>query len=390
VIYDPHPSPEQLRGAPQHYPARAAGSTLVSLPRANLPRTRGGRIDPSYYQAPSAVNLAPVPARSIPTWGNPLGPARTAIKRSAYVEVWQLARKLTANAHTVYDAVAKVERHLRHGPYRYDSQVHNYIYPLPAFLFVDRGGYCQQFSGTMALMLRLLGIPARVATGFAPGHLDPSTGDYDVRDLDAHSWVEVFFPKVGWVTFDPTPAAAPALTQGADALGHPVIDSGTTDSAAQPTKLRGSKAAGSATEAGLGDDGVGPWGVIGLAALGVGALALAGGSALALRRREALRRGELAEAQVRELTGALERLGWPLPRRLTLREVEHRFAAGGRTPVARYAAGLREHRFAAGDHGPPGPSARRALRRSLAAGGGLFRRLRAAILIPPGGPRSSR
>jgi transglutaminase-like putative cysteine protease len=390
VIYDPHPSPEQLRAAPQRYPTRAGGSTLVGLPRASLPRTENGRVDPSYYQAPSAISLAPVPARSIPTWGHPLGTARTAIKHSAYVEVWQLARRLTANADTVYDAVARIERHLRHGPYRYDSQVHNYVYPLPAFLFMDRGGYCQQFSGTMALMLRLLGIPARVATGFAPGQLDPSSGDYDVRDLDAHSWVEVFFPKVGWVTFDPTPAAAPALTQGADALGHPVIDSGATDSASQQTKLRGSKVAGGATAAGAGGDDNGPLGVIGLAALGVGALALAGGSALAVRRREALRRGELAEAQIRELKGALERLGWPLPRRLTLRDVEQRFAAGGRTPVARYAAGLREHRFAAGDVRPPGPRARRALRRSLATGGGLFRRLRAAILIPPGGPRSTR
>ena len=390
VIYDPHPSPEQLRRAPQRYPARATGSTLVGLPRANLPRTPGGRVDPSYYQAPSSVSLAPVPAWPIPTWGHPLGRARAAIKHSAYLEVWQLARNLTANADTVYDAVAKIERHLRHGPYRYDSQVHNYVYPLPSFLFVDRAGYCQQFSGTMALMLRLIGIPARVATGFAPGHLDPSNGDYEVRDLDAHSWVEVFFPKIGWVTFDPTPAAAPALTQGADALGHPVINSETVDSANQESNLRGSKAAATGAAAGLGGDDGGPWGVIGLAVVAVGALAVAGGSAVAVRRREALRRGELAEAQIRELTGALERLGWPLPQRLTLRELEHRFAAGGRAPVAHYAAGLREHRFAAADGGPPGPGARRALRRSLAGGGGLLRRLRAAILIPPGGPRSSR
>jgi protein-glutamine gamma-glutamyltransferase len=390
VIYDPHPSPEQLRGAPQRYPARATGATLVALPRATLPRTRGGRVDPSYYQAPSAISLAPLPARPIPSWGHPLGPARTAIKHSAYLEVWQLARQLTAHADTVYDAVAKIERHLRHGPYRYDSQVHNYVYPLPAFLFVDRAGYCQQFSGTMALMLRLLGIPSRVATGFAPGHLDPSSGDYDVRDLDAHSWVEVFFPKIGWVTFDPTPAAAPALTQGADTLGHPVINSETADSADQESDLRGSKAATTGTAAGLGGEDGGPWGVIGLATLAVGALAVAGGSTVALRRREALRRGELAEAQIGELTGALERLGWPLPQRLTLRELEQRFAAGGRAPVAHYAAGLREHRFATADVGPPGPSARRALRRSLAGGGGVLRRLRAAILIPPGGPRSSR
>ncbi|MFL5871620.1 MAG: transglutaminase family protein [Solirubrobacterales bacterium] len=390
VIYDPHPSPEQLRHAPQHYPSRATGSTLVGLPRATLPRTPGGDIDPSYYEAPSAISLAPVPSWPIPTWGNPLGPARAAIKRSAYLEVWQLARHLTARADTVYDAVAKIERYLRHGPYRYNSQVHNYVYPLPAFLFVDRQGYCQQFSGAMALMLRLLGIPTRVATGFAPGQLDPQSGDYDVRDLDAHSWVEVFFPKVGWVTFDPTPAAAPALTQGADALGHPTINSATIDSADPQSKLRGSKAAATATAAGLGGEGGGPWGAIALGVVALFGLVSAAASAVAVRRREALRRGELAEAQISELTGALERLGWPLPRRLTLRELERRFAAGGRSAVARYAAGLREHRFAAATVRPPGPGARRALRRSLTAGGGLAKRLRALLLIPPGGPRSSR
>ena len=66
-------------------------------------------------------------------------------------------------------------------------------YPLPAFLFRDKVGYCQQFSGAMALMLRMLGIPARVAAGFTPGSYNADTKEYRVRDLDAHSWVEVWF-----------------------------------------------------------------------------------------------------------------------------------------------------------------------------------------------------
>ena len=252
VIYDPNPSPGQLRGAPQRYPARATGSTLVALPRATLPRTRGGRVDPSYYQAPSAISLAPVPARSIPT-----GVIRSARRgrRSSTRRTWRSGSSPGISPPTPTPSTTQSRRSsvTSDGPYRYDSQVHNYVYPLPAFLFVDRAGYCQQFSGTMALMLRLLGIPARVATGFAPGHLDPSSGDYDVRDLDAHSWVEVFFPKIGWVTFDPTPAAAPALTQGADALGHPVINSEKVDSADQESNLRGSKAVPTGTAA-LGAD----------------------------------------------------------------------------------------------------------------------------------------
>jgi protein-glutamine gamma-glutamyltransferase len=55
-------------------------------------------------------------------------------------------------------------------------------------------------------MARSLGIPARVATGYAPGEYNPFTGYYDVRASDAHAWVEVYFPGYGWSTFDPTPS----------------------------------------------------------------------------------------------------------------------------------------------------------------------------------------
>jgi len=62
----------------------------------------------------------------------------------------------------------------------------------------------------MALMLRMGAIPARVATGFTPGTRDATSGDWIVRDVNAHSWVEAWFPRWGWVTFDPTPPSAPA------------------------------------------------------------------------------------------------------------------------------------------------------------------------------------
>ena len=81
------------------------------------------------------------------------------------------------------------------------------------FLKQDKLGYCQQFSGAMALMLRMAGIPARVAAGFSPGSYNQDTREYRVRDLDAHSWVEVWFNGIGWVPFDPTPARSPAQSQ---------------------------------------------------------------------------------------------------------------------------------------------------------------------------------
>ena len=82
--------------------------------------------------------------------------------------------------------------------------------PLEHFLFDTKAGYCQHFSGAMALLLRFGGIPTRVATGFSPGGFRKRQGEWVVRDRDAHSWVEAWFDGIGWVTFDPTPTATPA------------------------------------------------------------------------------------------------------------------------------------------------------------------------------------
>src|SRR4051795_309204 len=90
---------------------------------------------------------------------------------------------------------------------------------LDGFLFDAKSGYCQQYSGAMALLLRMGGIPARVSSGFTSGSYDRKANEYVVRDLDAHSWVEVWYSGIGWVTFDPTPAAAPPRNQPDEATG---------------------------------------------------------------------------------------------------------------------------------------------------------------------------
>jgi Transglutaminase-like superfamily len=79
--------------------------------------------------------------------------------------------------------------------------------PLVEFVTQTRAGYCQFFAGAMALMLRYLGIPARVAVGFAGGTYDRHGRDWVVTDRDAHAWVEAWFKGYGWLPFDPTPAA---------------------------------------------------------------------------------------------------------------------------------------------------------------------------------------
>jgi hypothetical protein len=71
----------------------------------------------------------------------------------------------------------------------------------------------------MALMLRTLGIAARVVNGFRGGEFNSVTGSYIVRGRDAHSWVEAYFPRYGWITFDPTPAGAAAVAGTWDRAG---------------------------------------------------------------------------------------------------------------------------------------------------------------------------
>ena len=312
----------------------------------------------------------------MPLWGTSDRGSEAAVLASPYAGVYRLARRLTADADTPYDAVRAIERHLREG-YDYSPNVPERTYPLAAFLFEDESGYCQQFAGTMALMLRMVGLPSRVVSGFAPGSLDEERDVYEVRDTDAHSWVEVYFRGIGWVTFDPTPAAAPAASQTLNAqLGTFFRGRGSV-----PEQGRGrARSLERALEGGtLGpvDDGGGPWRAIGLALLGVGAIAAAVAAIVFTRRRRALASGRLADAQVEEFHRALARLGWSVPDAPTLLGLERRFANAGRPAVAGYAAGLRAHRYAPDAPAPPGPTARRALRRALSKQGGLRRRLRA-------------
>src|SRR3954452_1918503 len=141
------------------------------------------------------------------------------------------------------EAVHAIERFLDRN-YTYSEKPRPAQYPLNAFLFRDKFGYCQQFSGAMALMLRMAGIPSRVAAGFAPGSYNRDSGEYRVRDLDAHSWVEVYFNGIGWVTFDPTPAASPAELQAADVATSSRNSSAVTGArAGVAAELRGRSAA---------------------------------------------------------------------------------------------------------------------------------------------------
>jgi transglutaminase-like putative cysteine protease len=118
-----------------------------------------------------------------------------------------LAEQITARKTSPFDKAAAMELYLRsrYG-YTLDLKGKPGADPLAHFLFETRAGHCEYFASSMIVMLRTLGVPAREVNGFLPGEYNDLAGDYVVRASDAHSWVEVFFPGNGWVTFDPTPA----------------------------------------------------------------------------------------------------------------------------------------------------------------------------------------
>jgi len=124
----------------------------------------------------------------------------------------RLAERITAGYDNPYDKAAALEAWLRRN-IRYNENI-----PAPppgrdgvAYVLFDiRQGYCDYYASAMAVMARALGIPARVVSGYAQGEWMPD-GRYRVRQRDAHTWVEIYFPGFGWVEFEPTAAQPPIL-----------------------------------------------------------------------------------------------------------------------------------------------------------------------------------
>ena len=124
------------------------------------------------------------------------------------IDVLANAIVLRANASNRYDAAKAIEAHLQ-TQYAYSLEMKaGGSDPLADFLFNVKSGHCEYYSTAMAVLLRSRGIAARVVNGFLPGEYNEAAGAYTVRQSDAHSWVEVYFPETrAWVTFDPTPSA---------------------------------------------------------------------------------------------------------------------------------------------------------------------------------------
>ncbi|HEV8470829.1 MAG TPA: transglutaminaseTgpA domain-containing protein [Candidatus Limnocylindria bacterium] len=126
--------------------------------------------------------------------------------------VKDLAHKLLDNIPTAYDKAEALETYLRSPPYQYSPQVKATPPgrdPVDYFLFDLKQDFCEYFASAMVIMLREEGVPARLVEGFTTGTYDAASGEYVVKEQDAHAWVEVYFPQYGWIEFEPTPSQPP-------------------------------------------------------------------------------------------------------------------------------------------------------------------------------------
>jgi transglutaminase-like putative cysteine protease len=117
-----------------------------------------------------------------------------------------LAERITAGLTSTYDRAAAVQTWLQtHTEYDLDAPTEpEGVDAVDHFLFETRRGFCEHIASAMVLLLRESGVPARFVVGFGAGERNPLTGYFDVRESDAHAWVEVFYPGVGWMPYDPT------------------------------------------------------------------------------------------------------------------------------------------------------------------------------------------
>jgi transglutaminase-like putative cysteine protease len=306
-----------------------------------------------------------------------------------FARLQALAEQVAGGARSPYAAAVALEQWFRFGGgFVYDQHPPKPpagVAPLDDFVANTKRGYCQHFAGAMALMLRYLGIPSRVAVGFASGNY--RHGEWVVSDRDAHMWVEVWFRGWGWVPFDPTPgrgglagsysASSPSFDVSAAAAvlagkkGFPKFGNTLANTLGFGTKARtspdvpvpGAPATGLASTSGHRRD----WGILRLLALAIA------GAVVLLVLAKLLRRGSrfltrdprrLAGACRAELRDFLLDQGVDVPANATLRELAALVESEFRVEAGAFGLHATAARFA------PGVGAReaaRAMRRDLRA-----------------------
>jgi protein-glutamine gamma-glutamyltransferase len=137
-------------------------------------------------------------------------------------KIAELAREITQGIDVPYDQALAIQKYLlQHFHYSLDVPATVQAHPLEDFLFTTRTGYCEHYATAMAMLLRAIGIPTRLVTGFLATEWNEYGNYFLVRQQDAHAWVEIHLPRSGWVMMDPTPAVSEAsAVPGWHALGR--------------------------------------------------------------------------------------------------------------------------------------------------------------------------
>lgn len=280
-------------------------------------------------------------------------------------EVADLAERIVeqAGADNAFDTAVALQEELRSWDYSLNPPPGHSGSEMASFVR-SREGYCEQFAGTMAVMLRSLDIPARVAVGYTPGR-QVGDDEFMVRRNNAHAWVEALFPGFGWIRFEPTPRADQnLLTPSPEAVAPRELDSERMDRAddsspepefgqsevppedrlsQEPDVPATPAAAGDAPGSRGGDGGTAPWWWLGAAAALTGT-----GVALAARRRGE-RASMVPAAAVLIHLERVERLGAGLgrPRAASETDAEYiRAIAGAAEPGRTLAAAAEQARWA--------------------------------------------
>lgn len=178
------------------------------------------------YQATS-VRVQPTPAQlaavTFPPSTDVPATSLEGIPDDVAQGIRSIAERWTAGAANDYETILAIQDHLN------DDSVFTYDTDVPArsdsftileFLTTTKRGFCQQFASAMAIMLRTLGFPTRVAEGYTPGERDFNSHVWHVTTKDLHAWVEVQFPTYGWLAFEPTPGRTNPV---ANEYQHPAV-----------------------------------------------------------------------------------------------------------------------------------------------------------------------
>jgi len=265
-------------------PAAAAHNDIIAV-RSQQVLRRG-----EVYQMISAISIADEQSlqkagTEYPAW---VREGFLAVPPEVSQRTRDLARQIVteAGAITPYDQAVAITNWLR-ANITYDQNIDApppNVEPIDYVLFVSRRGYCNYYASAEVLLLRSLGVPARLAVGFSAGTLDERTNVYHVLEQNAHAWPEVFFPTYGWVEFEPTTSESPlirpvrAVTDASgdsvdpNAIGDITDPGDNLDDLILPEDLAGPAALTPANQALLFLQNL-PWPAIGLGAL---SLALAG------------------------------------------------------------------------------------------------------------------